>query len=107
LTFVDDTNGDVVAVSLTCVVACSCEAPRVVQDVTNNEEKPARDAQDDCHRLACGIEFRILGVLPEVRIGWKDDETDGRDVLLEIEEPLRLPMSGLLNRNPDLGAILD
>src|SRR5207253_9346541 len=44
---------------------CSCEPPSVIEDVADDEEEPAGDAQDHRHHLAGGVVFRILRVLPE------------------------------------------
>src|SRR5882724_11536524 len=87
--------------------SCSCESPGVIQNVTDDEEEPARDAQEDCQHLACRVVFRVLRVLPEEPVGRQQHQTDRRDMLLEIEEALGLPVAGLLNGNADIGAILD
>ena len=65
---------------------CSYEPPRVVEDVADDEQKPARDGQINRHHLACRVVFRVLGVLPEEPVGRKEHQADGRDMLLEIEE---------------------
>jgi hypothetical protein len=81
--------------------------PCVVEDVANDEQEPGRHAQKQRHHLACGVVFRVLGVLPKVPVGWKQYQADGRDVLLEVEKSLRLPIAVLLNRNANVGAVLD
>src|SRR5262245_58767098 len=86
---------------------CSWEPTGVVEYVTDNEEEPAGDAKDHRQHPARGVVFRILGVLPEEPIGRKEHQADRRDMLLEIEEALRLPISSLLNGDADVGAILD
>ena len=81
---------------------CSCEPPRVVQNVADDEEEPARDAQDDCDHLAGRVVFRLLRVLPEEPVGRQQHQANRCDMLLEIEEALRLPVAGLLNGDAEM-----
>src|SRR5215475_4613448 len=84
----------------------SGEPPGVVEHVADDEEEPACDAQHDGHHLAGRVVFGVLGILPEVPIGRQQHQADRRDVLLEVEEALRLPIAGLLDRDADVDPIL-
>src|SRR5215471_4883988 len=85
--------------------SCSCEPPSVVEDVADDEQEPGRDAEDHRHHLACRVVFSFLRVLPEEPVGWKEHEPNRRDMFLEVEEALRLPISALLNGDTDVDAI--
>jgi hypothetical protein len=47
-----------------------------------------------------------MRVLPEVPVDRQQAESDGRDMLLQLEEALRLPVAGLLDRDSDVDAVL-
>src|SRR4051795_3687706 len=87
--------------------SCSYEPPGVIQNVTDDEKEPARDAEEDCQHLARRVVFRVLRVLPEEPVGRQQHQANRCDVLLEIEEALRLPVAGLLNGDADIGPVLD
>src|SRR5262245_29912648 len=85
----------------------SCSKPSdIVDDVADDEEEPARNGQVYGHHFAHRIVFGVLGVLPEEPIGRKQHQPDRGDMLLEIEKALRLPIAHLLDRYPDIDAIL-
>ena len=52
------------------------------------------------------VVVRLPGILPEVPIDRQQPEPDGGEVLLHLEEALRLPEARLLDRNADVDSIL-
>src|SRR5436190_15611733 len=74
--------------------------------MAHEEEEPAHDRQQHSYHFAGSVVLRVLSVLPEVPVGWKEPQAEHGDVLLEIKETLRFPKTGLLDRNSDVDAIL-
>src|ERR1700704_5180884 len=74
--------------------------------MADDKQEPARDRQIHSHHLARGVIFRVRSILPEEPVSWKKRQTEGRHMLLEIEEALRFPVAGLLDWDADVDAIL-
>src|SRR5690348_1979152 len=84
----------------------SCEAPGIVEDVTDDEEEPDRDGEHQGYSFAGVVILRILRIFPKVPISRQQNQADRRDMLLEVKESSGLVIVPGLERNPDGDAIL-
>src|SRR5262245_26839679 len=91
----------------TSMWSCSrSKPPDIIDDMTNQEAEPDDRREQYGQPLARTVVLRVASILPEVPIRGENPHADGDGMLLELEEALRLPEAGLLDRDPDVDAKL-
>jgi hypothetical protein len=81
------------------------EAHDVVQDVSGEEAPPDDEGKDQGQgsgRWRGGFDGPLLS--PANPVGWQQRQPDGDEVLLEVEESKRLPMTRALQIGPNVDA---
>src|SRR5262245_26395114 len=79
------------------------EAPDVVRDVTDEKAPPDNKGQNRRHR---GTRSRVLGgtLLPAHPVGRQQGQSDGDEVLFEVERAEGVPVTVVLQCWPDVDA---
>ncbi len=73
--------------------------------MADQEQEPAHPGDQHGQRLAGGVVFLCLCILPQEPVGGEGDQPEGGDMLLQVEEALRLPVASLLDRDAHIDAV--